>query len=219
MTRLVIFDMDGTLIDSQAHIAAAMETAFESQGLTPPNRDEVLSIVGLSLPQAVFRLVPDATFEVREQIVEGYKNSFATRRSRTESPLFPGAMALLQRLDQETDFALAIATGKSRRGLDHVFREHEMGRYFVSTQVADDHPSKPHPSMVETALMETGYAPGDAVMIGDTTFDIEMGRAGGVATIGVGWGYHPKKALIEAGAHRIAETFDELGDLILDSAL
>ena len=99
---------------------------------------------------------------------------------------------------------MGVATGKSRRGLDHVLEAHGLRRFFVTEQVADHHPSKPHPSMVQAALAETGVAPEDAVMIGDTSFDIDMGRAAGVRTVGVGWGYH--------GAGRL-----ERADIVIDA--
>src|SRR5690606_31267228 len=132
----------------------------------------------------------------------------------TRSPLFPGARAALDALGARNDILLGIATGKSRRGLAHVLFSHDLEGRFATCQVADDHPSKPHPSMIAAALAATGVAARDAVMLGDTTYDVAMARAAGVAAIGVSWGYHPAAALHEAGAMRILSHFAELPDAI-----
>lgn len=208
--KLVIFDVDGTISDSQNHIVAAMEHGFAAIGFAPPAREAVLSTVGLSLPEGMARLLPEASEAERAAIVEGYKASFKTRRMVDPAPLYPGAAGLIDRLAGREDMLLGVATGKSRRGLDALCDFHGLGGYFCTRQVADDHPSKPHPSMVLAALSEAGVDARDAVMIGDTTFDIEMGRAAGVATIGVSWGYHPVAHLRAAGADRIVDSFDAL---------
>ena len=116
------------------------------------------------------------------------------------SPLYPGARAVLEALAARGGVALGVATGKSRRGLRHVFDAHDLHGFFVTRQTADDHPSKPHPSMIHAALAEAGVQAADAVMVGDTSFDIDMGRAAGVRTVGVRWGYHPAPALAHADA-------------------
>ncbi|MEM9437422.1 MAG: HAD-IA family hydrolase [Pseudomonadota bacterium] len=185
--RLVLFDVDGTLVDSQAHIVASMEAAFAGEGLPPPTREETLSIVGLSLPQAMATLAPEGPVHA---LVEGYKRAYVDlRESHGEaSPLYPGIRALLDELHSEPETLLGVATGKSRRGLDLLFEIHDLAGYFVTRQDADGHPSKPHPSMAFAALAEAGLETG--VMIGDTTFDMEMGRAAGMATVAVTWGYH-----------------------------
>lgn len=195
--KLAVFDVDGTLVDSQAHIMGAMRHAFTVVGLECPSREAVLGIVGLSLDHAMARLAPGADVHA---LVAAYKDSFATMRPKQTSPLYPGALAALETLVAREDLLLGIATGKSRRGLDHVMRAHGLAGYFVTMQVADDHPSKPSPSMLLTAMTEAGVDPADTVMIGDTTFDMEMGRAAGVRTVAVGWGYHPLSALTGADA-------------------
>ncbi|SOH94601.1 phosphoglycolate phosphatase [Monaibacterium marinum] len=216
--KLAIFDMDGTLIDSQVLIVGAMAAAFEQMGLTVPSRDAVLSIVGLSLPQAMTRLAPvevDAAGIVA--LTDAYRAEFVAQRAATGGeasvPLYPGALAALQGL-ADAGWQLGVATGKARRGVDHVFAAHDIGRFFTTIQTADGHPSKPHPSMVHTALAESGVAADAAVMIGDTTFDIEMGRAAGVRSIGVSWGYHPDEDLRTAGASDILTHFDQLVPLL-----
>lgn len=196
--RLVIFDVDGTLVDSQAEIMAAMTFAFQSEGLPLPDRAAVLSIVGLSLAEAFAKLCPGVAQPQRDKLVAAYKDGFGDLRThgREMGPLFPGARMALQALQEQDHTLLAVATGKSRRGLDKVLERHGLTGVFHSEQVADHHPSKPHPSMILTALNETGVAQGRAVMLGDTTYDMDMARAAGIKKIGVSWGYHPAETLL-----------------------
>lgn len=208
--RLAVFDVDGTLSDSQHHIHAAMARAFAAQGLDTPDLASVRQIVGLSLPLAVARLAPGAEAGQIDALVQGYKDSYFTARSVQPAPLFAGASDALRRLAARDDILLGIATGKSRRGLDALLTHFGLAGMFVTRQVADDHPSKPHPAMLLAALAETGVAAGDAVMIGDTTFDIEMANAAGVGSIGVTWGYHAPALLVEAGAGRLVRNFAAL---------
>jgi phosphoglycolate phosphatase len=211
--RLVIFDVDGTLVDSQAHILGAMQAAFDANGLPAPSRADTLSIVGLSLPVAMARLVPDLP-DHHDSLVAAYKDAFARLRLSPEgaalSPLFPGARAALDRLAGEDHTLLAIATGKSRRGMEHILDLHGLRGLFQSVQVADDHPSKPHPSMIHACLGDTGVDPSRATILGDTTYDIEMGVAAGIRALGVTWGYHPPEALSGAGASDLLNSFDAL---------
>ncbi|AQS47038.1 HAD family hydrolase [Thioclava nitratireducens] len=214
--KLAIFDVDGTISDSQNHITHAMTLGFEAAGLPAPAASEVLQIVGLSLPLAVARLAPEHDAETQARIVEGYKQSYMTTRAASPAPLYPGAEALLRKLAARDDMLLAVATGKSRRGLRALIEHHGLEGLFVSLQTADDHPSKPHPSMIGAALSETGVDARDAVMIGDTSFDMAMGRSAGVATIGVRWGYHASHLLEAAGAHWMVDDFDSLETTLLD---
>ncbi|OOY15139.1 HAD-IA family hydrolase [Thioclava sp. DLFJ4-1] len=214
--KLAIFDVDGTISDSQNHITHAMTIGFEAAGLPAPSASAVLQIVGLSLPLAVARLAPEHDAETQTRIVEGYKQSYKTARAASPAPLYPGAEALLRKLAARDDMLLAVATGKSRRGLRALIEHHGLDGLFVSQQTADDHPSKPHPSMIGAALSEAGVDARDAVMIGDTSFDIEMGRSAGVATIGVRWGYHAPHLLEAAGAHQMVDDFDGLETTLLD---
>lgn len=212
--RLVIFDVDGTLIDSQDFIVEAMGRAFEQMNLPTPPREEVLKIVGLSLHDAVARLVPDSD-EARIALgAEAYRGAFLALRlergAKATSPLYPGARAAVEALHAQPETLLGVATGKARRGLDHAFEAHDIDRFFVTRQTADTHPSKPHPSMIEAALAEAGVEASQAVMVGDTTFDIEMAIAAGVTPIGVSWGYHEVDALQAAGAVRVIDSFDDL---------
>lgn len=207
--RLVIFDVDGTLVDSQASILGAMQAAFDEVGLMMPNRDTVLSIVGLSLDQAMAALAPDEPAERQHALVEGYKHAFqAQRKAGMPAPLYPGALDALHTLHATPEILLGIATGKSKRGLDALLDMHGLAHMFVTQQVADFHPSKPHPSMIHEALADTGVSPTHAAMIGDTRFDMDMAQAAGVAGIGVSWGYHPADQLTAAKA--VIDRFDAL---------
>lgn len=213
--RLVIFDVDGTLVDSQGDIHAAMTAACASEGLHAPDRGAVLSVVGLSLPEVFATLLPDSDGAAQARMVEAYKDAYATMRASAPvsqtSPLFPGALAVLDALAADPWTLLAIATGKSKRGLDKLIEGHGLQGRFISTQVSDFHPSKPHPSMIETCLAETGVDASRAVMVGDTRFDMDMARAAGVASVGVSWGYHPVETL---GADCLIDSFADLPSAI-----
>ncbi|WP_188063144.1 HAD-IA family hydrolase [Sphingobium sp. KCTC 72723] len=205
MNPLVVFDCDGTLVDSQHSICTAMVRAFEEAKLTPPDRPAILSVVGLSLPRAMARLLPDADADFHDHLSDRYKLAFQAMR-RAEGvcePLYPGIADLVAQLDA-AGWLLGVATGKSDRGLNLCLTHHGIIDRFVTLQTADRHPSKPHPAMLLAAMAEAGAAPETTVMIGDTSFDIDMGVAAGVRSIGVGWGYHPPADLIAAGAMAVA---------------
>ena len=213
--RLAVFDCDGTLVDGQAAICDCMEAGFAIAGLPRPDRHDVRRIVGLSLPGAVRLLAPDGTPEQHAAAVDAYKTAFRQLRidGRLEEPLFPGIAELLDDL-RAAGWALAVATGKSDRGLEAVLAAHGIADSFVSLQTADRHPSKPHPAMLEAALFEAAAQPQDAVMIGDTHYDIAMAHAAGVRAIGVAWGYHEVDELREAGAEAVATSVEELGRML-----
>ena len=213
--RCAVFDCDGTLVDGQAAVCDSMEAAFAEAGLPAPDRNAVRRIVGLSLPQAVMHLAPDTEKNARAAVVEAYKAHFrATRESGAlREVLYDGIRETLHAL-HDADWMLAVATGKSHRGLTATLATNGLAKLFTSLQTADGHPSKPHPAMLEAALGDAGVAPADAVMIGDTSFDMEMAQAAGVRAIGVAWGYHEPRELLDAGASAVAETAQQLGDLI-----
>jgi len=201
--RLVIFDVDGTLVDSQADILGAMHLAFAGEGLATPPREMVLGVVGLSLDVLMQELAPQADARTQALLVQSYKDAYMTLRADPatgpSSPFYPGARAALEALKARSDVLLGIATGKSRRGLDKLFEAHGLEGMFVTQQVADFHPSKPHPAMLLEALREANVQPGQTVMVGDTSFDMEMAVAAGITGIGVSWGYHPVTRLGAAG--------------------
>ena len=215
MSRLVVFDCDGTLVDGQAAICDTMDEAFAAAKLGAPDRNEVRRMVGLSLPQALRILAPDASENAHAIALEAYKAGYRERRVTgiLEEPLYDGMAALIERLDA-AGWLLGVATGKSDRGLHACLDMHGIKHRFVTLQTADRHPSKPHPAMLEEALAEAGVAAADAVMVGDTSFDMDMARAAGVRAIGVAWGYHEPRELMEAGAIGVAETMEQLEELI-----
>ncbi|MEM1195839.1 MAG: HAD-IA family hydrolase [Pseudomonadota bacterium] len=211
MTRLAVFDCDGTLVDGQADVCWSMARAFERADLPAPDDNDVRRRVGLSLGVAIRELAPDLDEDQHRAVVEFYKSSYRARREEglLEEPLYDGIADLLRAL-HEDGWSLAVATGKSDRGLVACLDAHGLTDLFVSLQTADRHPSKPHPAMLEAALFEAAAQPEEAVMIGDTTFDIEMARAAGVASIGVAWGYHAPSELIAAGASSVASDQQDL---------
>lgn len=215
MTRLAIFDCDGTLVDSSADVVIAMDQAFARAGLEAPDSNIVRRMVGLSLPVAVRELAPGIEEQQQRDVVNFYKSIFRARREDglLEEPLYDGIADLLRALHGD-GWALAVATGKSDRGLEACLAGHGLTDLFVSLQTADRHPSKPHPAMLEAALFEVGAMPSDAVMIGDTTFDIHMARAANVRAVGVAWGYHDPDELTQAGAETVAERVADLEALL-----
>ena len=214
--KLVLFDVDGTLVDSQNIIVAAQRMAFAAHGLEPPSREMSLSIVGLSLIEA-FTVLVGSSGPV-ESLAEAYKDAFATLRQdpANAEPLFPGAGECLDRLSGREDVLLGIATGKSRRGVSHLLERHDWHKVFATIQTADDAPSKPHPGMILQAMEELGVMPQDTVMIGDSSYDMAMTRAAGVLSIGVSWGFQPVAALTEAGAGHIVHSYAELEPVLRD---
>ncbi|MBX7527534.1 HAD-IA family hydrolase [Qipengyuania vesicularis] len=212
---MVIFDCDGTLVDGQAAICDTMDEAFAAANLPAPDRNTVRRMVGLSLPQALEILAPTADEKQREAALLAYRAGYRTRRetSMLEEPLYEGMAELIERLGA-AGWLLGVATGKSDRGLHACLDTHGIKQRFVTLQTADRHPSKPHPAMLEEALSEAGVTADRAVMIGDTTFDMDMAQAAGVRAIGVSWGYHEPHELLEAGAIGVAATMEELERLI-----
>ena len=213
--RLIIWDVDGTLVDSRAAITHAMRRAFASEALPYPGDAAVIARVGLSLETLMAGLVPEAP-ERGPALATAYRRAFRSRRealgSLATAPFFPGVREALAQIRAMPDTVMAIATGKSRRGLTSLIAEHGLDGWFVSMHCADDHPGKPDPSMIRAVLSDTGLPAHRAVMVGDTGFDMEMGRAAGVATLGVGWGFQPPERL---DADRIVTRPDDLAAAVL----
>lgn len=210
--RLVVFDFDGTLVDSQHAIAEAMGLAFSDIGVAPPATRDVRRVVGLKLEVAISRLLPESVDDegVRRAAAR-YREAFFEIRTRRdfEEPLFPGvhdALAVLNR----PEVCLAIATGKNRRGLLAGLERHELADFFVTLKTADDGPGKPHPAILQDAMAEVGAAPEETVVIGDTSFDMAMARSAGAMGIGAGWGYHTAEELSEAGASKVLDGLSEV---------
>ncbi|MGB1025414.1 MAG: HAD-IA family hydrolase [Rhodospirillaceae bacterium] len=209
--RLVVFDVDGTIVDSQAGIVAAMSHAFVTAGLDVPDPKAVRGIIGLSLEEAVARLAPEQGPERIRDLAEGYKAAFLAGLDQPQmvDQLFPGALETITRMD-EAGWLLGMATGKSRRGVERLLARFGLEQRFVAVRTADDGPGKPHPYMLRAVMADAGCTPEQTVMIGDTTYDMEMAQRAGAQGLGVTWGYHPAHALLETGASALATHFGEV---------
>jgi phosphoglycolate phosphatase len=219
VNRLAIFDCDGTLVDSGATIHRALAATFEQNGLELPPPAATRKVIGLSLTEAMAALLPGASAEEHERLAEDYKRAFWTLRAagEVEEPLFNGVLELLDALERD-GWLLAVATGKSDRGLKHCLDQHDIHTRFVSLQTADRHPSKPHPSMVEQAIADAGAAPRTTMVVGDTSFDMAMAVNAGACAIGAGWGYHEPQALLDAGAVAVADRPSDVLQLVREHA-
>ena len=211
MARLCIFDCDGTLVDSQHEIIAAMQRAFGDSGLVEPTAEAIRHIVGLSLRDAVLALLPPSATVTVSEVAAAYVSALAEvrRPAGPMQPLFPGVHEALEGLEAD-GWILGIATGKSRAGLLITLAEHGLMDRFATLQTADVAAGKPSPEMVLNAVAETGSRVAETVMVGDTVYDVLMAKSAGAAAIGVAWGYHPPAALTAAGAGRIVGSFADL---------
>lgn len=210
MSGFIVFDCDGTIVDSQFMIVAAMKAAFDTKNLPYPDERAVRRVVGLSLDEAIWRLVPDADRGTILDLADAYKWSFRDARAGGgREPFYAGAREAIERLSA-TGYLLGIATGKSRRGLLSVLEQAGLMSHFVSLQTADDAPGKPHPGMLQQAMREAGADAAKTIMIGDTSYDMEMARNAGVAGLGVSWGYHGVEELRAAGAKFVVDDYPEL---------
>lgn len=213
--RLAVFDVDGTLIDSEHNIVSAMTEAWSRMELGVPDPGEVRRIIGLSLVEACAALLPWAGHETHRAVAEHYKEAFRALRllPDTAEPLFPGVLETLDALEAE-GWLLGLATGKSRRGVDNMLHNHGLEGRFVTIQTADDNPGKPHPGMLLRAAAETGVDAAAMAMVGDTAYDMLMAQAARAAGIGVSWGYHSIVELEQAGARVVIDSFDGLPELL-----
>lgn len=209
---LVVFDVDGTLLDSAHAIVAAMTEAYVSHGLTAPSRQSIVGVVGLSVAEAVAELSREQPDHPLEALGTAFKTSFnrGLAHAPEQSGLYDGAAEIIATLARREDVLLGLATGNSRKGVERFVTRFALEGVFAATQCADDAPSKPHPAMLHQAAVEAGVGAADMVMIGDTSFDIEMARNAGARAIGVSWGYHAPDRLLAAGAERVLGSFAEL---------
>ncbi len=210
--KLIIFDCDGTLLDSQDLIVQSMNDAFESEGMEPPARADTLSIVGLSLVEAMQVLIPGKSLNLQKHMALQYKQSFGEFIAdlNRKEPLYDGVEKVVRRLAACNDVVLGIAAGKSQIGACRVLTEYDLSHCFVTIQTVDNAPSKPHPAMIHQTTSEAGASISDAVIIGDTTYDLEMANVAGVVGIGVDWGYHPAEALEACTPSALISYFNEL---------
>jgi len=211
--RLVIFDWDGTLMDSVGRIVSSMQAAADCCQLTIPTSTDVKEIIGLSLPIALERLFPNGTKEQLSLMLEQYKYQYVDG-DNTPTPLFDNARALLSALKLENKL-LAVATGKGRQGLERVFSITDTEHFFHASRCADEATSKPDPQMVLSLLEELNISPEQAVMIGDTSHDMAMAQAAGVDRIGITLGVHDRAVLSQYQPKAIVDSLVELQQLLL----
>lgn len=213
--ELLIFDWDGTLMDSAGVIVACIQAASRDMGLPEPTREAASHIIGLGLGQALETLFPDLPAEQHQPLADHYRRHYLGQDA--EIPLFEGARELIEELHGRGHI-LAVATGKARRGLDRAFGHTGLEPYFHASRTADETHSKPHPAMVEELLDELMVAPERALMIGDTTHDLEMARNASIASLAAGYGAHPAENLADLGPLAVCRSFAELAEWLRTQA-
>ena len=211
--RLIVFDWDGTLMDSQRRIVEAMQRAASAVKLDPPGTEQVREIIGLGLPQAIQTLYPRLATSFRERMIEHYRLAFVDP-SAAPQRLFPGVRDGLVRL-HAAGYRLAVATGKSRRGLDRALRETGTEALFAASRCADETLSKPHPQMLVELMEELAHAPEDTIMVGDTEYDLAMAQRAGTDSLGVTYGAHDRGRLKRYRPERLSDSFSEVVEWLL----
>ncbi len=217
--KLFLFDCDGTLVDSQHNIITAMKVAFELHHMSIPQEQDIRNIIGISLEEAVTSLLGRQEIDdLSITIAQSYRDTVIAMRGRGEisEPLYSGIADLLTKLHKVDDILLGVATGKSTRGVHHLIDEYGWENYFHTLQTSNTAPSKPHPGMIYNALSETGAEAENTVMIGDTIYDMQMGKSARAKTIAVTWGYHSRDALEQVQPDHIVSTRDELEDILMN---
>lgn len=212
---LLIFDWDGTLMDSAGAIAACIQAASADMRLPIPSREAARHVIGLGLREALAHLHPDLPETDHPQLADHYRRHFLGQDH--EIPLFEGARELIAEL-HASGHQLAVATGKARRGLDRAFSHTGLACFFHASRTADETFSKPHPAMIEELLDELMISPDRALMIGDTSHDLEMARNAGIDSLAAGYGAHPAASLDRYGALKVCASFAELADWLRENA-
>lgn len=205
--ELIVFDWDGTLMDSAALIVNSVQAAARDLGLEPPAAERARHIIGLGLGEALRHALPDLPEEHYPELVERYRHHYLSRDH--ELTLFAGADALIRQLSAH-GFRLGVATGKSRKGLDRALHHTGLGAYFHGTRCADECHSKPHPQMLDELMDEFAVAPARTLMIGDTTHDLQMAQNAGVAAVAVSYGAHSADELANAESLYCADSIADL---------
>lgn len=205
--KLVLFDCDGTLVDSAGLIHGCMERTFAEAELPLPALDATRGVIGLSLDIAIARLLAREVDEAIGALVQRYKHHFVTMRAEPgfRENLYDGVSDLIGQLAARDDVLIGMVTGKSRRGVTAVFETHGFGAHFLTVRTADDCPSKPHPAMVLECCAEMGIDPADTLVVGDAIYDMQMARAARAGAIGVAWGYSSPDALRQHGAEEVLD--------------
>jgi len=206
--ELLVFDWDGTLMDSEAKIVRCVQGAAMDCGVADPGAKAIRHIIGLGLQEAIASLFPNESSESRETLINRYRVHFL-EQDNTPMPLFPGVREGLEILAGR-GYLLAVATGKARRGLERVMDDTGLRELFVATRCADEAFSKPHPKMLEDILDETGLGATQALMIGDTVYDMQMARHAGMPALGVSYGVHEPEHLMEDGALAVMDSFPDV---------
>lgn len=217
MYQLLIFDWDGTIIDSADKIANCLQASARDVGIAEPSTKAAKGIIGLGLAEAMQVLFPEHSIKVHQAVIEAYRHHFVTADT-TQQALFRGVEAGLEALST-SGALLAVATGKSRVGLDRALNEHQLGSHFVTSRCADETRSKPHPQMLHEILEFTAIDPHKAIMIGDTSFDMEMAKNAGVHGLGAGYGVHTQEELLEHGATSVLDSFEDVVSWLQDGRL
>ena len=209
--RLVVLDCDGTMVDSLQSLVDCLDVAFTAHGLTPPQRSLVRNGIGLELFEAVERLAPELSKPDLERLTNTYRDVALAKQDNGDwdDPLYAGARDAIQLMDRE-NWLLGIATGKSYRGVEKLLQRHDLKDYFITRQTSDRAAGKPNPEMLFNAMRDAGVDKASTVMVGDTSFDMQMAVNAGVSAIGVSWGYHSNDDLNRAGADIIIDHYSQL---------
>ena len=216
--KLVLFDCDGTLVDSAAIIHACIERTFVEAGHPAPDLARTKSIIGLTLETALSRLLEREIDHSVSELAGVYRQHSATMRAdpTVNEPFFDGVREIVDTLTSEDEILLGVVTGKSRRPLDILIEKHGLKSAIITSRTADECPSKPHPAMVLECCAETGVRPEQTIVVGDAIYDMQMARAAGASAIGVSWGYAGTDALFEAGAHHVVDEPQALLPLVMN---
>ncbi|MDP1707627.1 MAG: HAD-IA family hydrolase [Gammaproteobacteria bacterium] len=214
--KLLVFDWDGTLMDSEAHIVQCLRLAIRDAGLPAVEDAAIRNIIGLGLGEALKNLLPGVGDDLQGALVGHYRRHFLAGE-HTPSELFPGASETLTRLAEE-GYLLAVATGKGRQGLNHVLERTGLKHVFHGTRCVDEAPSKPHPQMLRDIMAVLDVAPGNTLVIGDTEYDVNMARNAGSAAVGVSYGVHGRARLLQCGALACLDSLHELPGWLATSA-
>jgi len=211
----IVFDWDGTLMDSTAGITLAIQEAARDMGLPVPAREVASHVIGLGLYDSLRGAVPSLPIERYKDFVELYRKHFHAQQETME--LFPGVPEMLEEL-RSREHRLAVATGKSRRGLDHALQVTGMGAYFATSRCADETTPKPHPAMLLELMQEHGFQARDLLMIGDTSHDLGMAKSAGVDAVAVGYGAHPLASLSAWNPRAAVNNVEELRQWLAKNA-
>lgn len=207
--ELIVFDWDGTLLDSAGAIVACIQAAAADVGMPVPAEDRARHVIGLGLGEALRYAVPELAVERHAELADRYRHHYLSRDH--ELSLFRGATELVRNLAAD-GYLLAVATGKSRKGLDRALAVSGLAECFHATRCADECHSKPHPQMLEELMDELGVSPGLTLMIGDTTHDVQMAKNAGVEALAVAYGAHPREILEELSPLHCASSITEMAE-------